>query len=66
MILVKQVNDNEETDIEQEPIEEEEAIVRTRSSGTGKILLKGWRKFIVNPNTYAAMIGLIWATLHFR
>ncbi|XP_013619873.1 PREDICTED: putative auxin efflux carrier component 5 [Brassica oleracea var. oleracea] len=60
------VNDNEETDIEQEPIEEEEAIVRTRSSGTGKILLKGWRKFIVNPNTYAAMIGLIWATLHFR
>ncbi|CAG7891670.1 unnamed protein product [Brassica rapa] len=60
------VNDNEETDIEQEPIEEEEAIVRTRSSGTGKILVKAWRKFIVNPNTYAAMIGLIWATLHFR
>ncbi|KAH0936931.1 hypothetical protein HID58_004392 [Brassica napus] len=59
------VNDNEETDIEQEPIEEE-AIVRTRSSGTGKIILKAWRKFIVNPNTYAAMIGLIWATLHFR
>ncbi|WZZ30686.1 hypothetical protein YC2023_014087 [Brassica napus] len=57
------VNDNEETDIKQEPIE---AIVRTRSSGTGKILLKAWRKFIVNPNTYAAMIGLIWATLHFR
>ncbi|CAN6839544.1 unnamed protein product [Brassica oleracea] len=60
------VNDNEETDIEQEPIEKEKAIVRTRSSGTGKILLKAWRKFIVNPNTYAAMIGLIWATLHFR
>ncbi|CAN7121367.1 unnamed protein product [Brassica rapa subsp. narinosa] len=59
------VNDNEETDIDQEPIEEE-AIVRTRSSGTGKIILKAWRKFIVNPNTYAAMIGLIWATLHFR
>ncbi|ESQ41481.1 hypothetical protein EUTSA_v10016062mg [Eutrema salsugineum] len=58
---------NEEADIEQEPKEEEEeAIVRTRSSGTGKILLKAWRKFITNPNTYATLVGLIWSALHFR
>ncbi|KAJ4882788.1 putative auxin efflux carrier component 5 [Raphanus sativus] len=59
-------NENEEADIEQEPKEEEVAIVRTRSPGTGKILLKAWRKFITNPNTYATLFGLVWATLHFR
>ncbi|KFK25746.1 hypothetical protein AALP_AA8G154200 [Arabis alpina] len=62
-------NDNEEANIEQERKEEEEeevAIVRTRTTGTGKILLKAWRKLIINPNTYATLIGLIWATLHFR
>ncbi|CAG7911227.1 unnamed protein product [Brassica rapa] len=58
-------NDNEEADIEQEP-KEEVAIVRTRSPGTGKILLKAWQKLIINPNTYAALFGLVWATLHFR
>lgn len=66
MFLVKQGNENEEADIEQEPKEEEVAIVRTRSPGTGKILLKAWRKFITNPNTYATLFGLVWATLHFR
>ncbi|CAH2072712.1 unnamed protein product [Thlaspi arvense] len=61
-------NDNEEADKEQEPKEEEEevAIVRKRSSGTRKILLKALVEFITNPNTYATFIGLIWATLHFR
>lgn len=66
VFLVKQGNENEEADIEQEPKEEEVAIVRTRSPGTGKILLKAWRKFITNPNTYATLFGLVWATLHFR
>lgn len=65
MFLVKQGNDNEEADIEQEP-KEEVAIVRTRSPGTGKILLKAWQKLIINPNTYATLFGLVWATLHFR
>ncbi|CAN8236367.1 unnamed protein product [Cochlearia groenlandica] len=51
---------------EQEPKEEEVAIVRTRSYGTGKILLKAWRKLIINPNTYATLVGLVWAILHFR
>ncbi|KAF2537230.1 hypothetical protein F2Q68_00022744 [Brassica cretica] len=50
-------NDNEEADIEQEP-KEEVAIVRTRSPGTGKILLKAWQKLIINPNTYATLFGL--------
>ncbi|KAL1205939.1 Auxin efflux carrier component 8 [Cardamine amara subsp. amara] len=64
-------NDIEEVSIEQEPEEEEEheeevAIVRTRSSGTMKIILKAWRKLMVNPNTYSTPIGLIWAILHFR
>ncbi|CAF1783844.1 unnamed protein product [Brassica oleracea] len=58
-------NGNEEADIEQEP-KEEVAIVRTRSPGTGKILLKAWQKLIINPNTYATLFGLVWATLHFR
>ncbi|AED92117.1 auxin transport protein-like [Arabidopsis thaliana] len=63
-------NDQEEANIEDEPKEEEDeeevAIVRTRSVGTMKILLKAWRKLIINPNTYATLIGIIWATLHFR
>lgn len=68
--LVKQGNDNEEVNIEEEPKEEENeeevAIVRTRSSGTMKVVLKAWIKLITNPNTYATLIGIIWATLHFR
>ncbi|KAG7550699.1 Auxin efflux carrier plant type [Arabidopsis thaliana x Arabidopsis arenosa] len=63
-------NDHEEANIEEEPKgeenEEEVAIVRTRSIGTMNILLKAWRKLIINPNTYATLIGIIWATLHFR
>lgn len=68
LFLVKQ--GNEEANIEQETKEEDDeeevAIMRTRTTGTGKILLKAWRKLIINPNTYATLIGLIWSTLHFR
>lgn len=30
------------------------------------ILMKVGKKLIMNPNTYATFIGLIWASIHFR
>ncbi|XP_010492334.1 PREDICTED: auxin efflux carrier component 8-like [Camelina sativa] len=60
-------NENEEVNREEEELREDEAaIVRTRSTGTMKVLLKACRKLMINPNTYATLIGIIWATLHFR
>ncbi|XP_010550069.1 PREDICTED: auxin efflux carrier component 8 [Tarenaya hassleriana] len=56
---------NENTDAEQEPKEEEETVLAYDSS-TGRILLKVWRKLVRNPNSYATLAGLIWASIHFR
>jgi auxin efflux carrier family len=30
------------------------------------ILMKVGKKLIMNPNTYATFIGLIWSSIHFR
>ncbi|RDX73733.1 Auxin efflux carrier component 8, partial [Mucuna pruriens] len=47
--------------------EEEEAEHRTqRKTRILLILMKVGNKLIINPNTYATFVGLIWASIHFR
>ncbi|KAH1133827.1 hypothetical protein GLYMA_05G109800v4 [Glycine max] len=57
-----------ETSLEiQSKEEEEEAEHRTQSKTRMLlILMKVGNKLIINPNTYATFIGLIWASIHFR
>ncbi|XP_014506643.1 auxin efflux carrier component 8 [Vigna radiata var. radiata] len=61
--------DSGESDTSQEiqSKEEEEEEHRTQSKTRMLIILmKVGNKLIINPNTYATFIGLIWASIHFR
>nr|AGJ95066.1 PIN11b [Glycine max] len=54
-------------EIQSKEEEEEEAEHRTQSKTRMLlILMKVGNKLIINPNTYATFIGLIWASIHFR
>ncbi|TKY50293.1 putative auxin efflux carrier component 5 [Spatholobus suberectus] len=56
-----------ETSLEIQSKEEEEAEHRTqRKTRILLILMKVGNKLIINPNTYATFVGLIWASIHFR
>ncbi|XP_047161968.1 auxin efflux carrier component 8-like [Vigna umbellata] len=56
-----------ETSQEIQSKEEEEEEHRTQSKTRMLIILmKVGNKLIINPNTYATFIGLIWASIHFR
>ncbi|CAJ1946919.1 unnamed protein product [Sphenostylis stenocarpa] len=56
-----------ETSQEIQSKEEEEAEHRTQSKTRMLlILMKVGNKLIINPNTYATFVGLIWASIHFR
>lgn len=49
--------------------EEEEASAEPRTERKMRILLilmKVGKKLILNPNTYATFLGLIWSCIHFK
>ncbi|GMI94011.1 PIN-FORMED 8 [Hibiscus trionum] len=56
----------ESPDEAEEKEEEEEAQTKQCKSKTMLILLTVGKKLIANPNTHAALLGLIWASIRFR
>lgn len=59
----------EEMEAPQEAQSKEEAEDETRSRTPKKIksiLLTVGRKLIANPNTHATLLGLIWASIHYK
>ncbi|XP_058778790.1 auxin efflux carrier component 8-like isoform X2 [Vicia villosa] len=55
-----------ESSIEVQPKEDEVETKPENKMRVMLILMKVGKKLIMNPNTYATFIGLIWASIHFR
>ncbi|KAK9030522.1 hypothetical protein V6N11_031947 [Hibiscus sabdariffa] len=56
----------DEAQEEEEEEEEEEAQTKPCKSKTMRIFLTVGKKLIANPNTHAAVLGLIWSSIRFR
>ncbi|KAE8705027.1 putative auxin efflux carrier component 5 [Hibiscus syriacus] len=63
---VEDLGDEEDPEEAQEKDGEEEAQTKLCKSKTVLIFLTVGKKLLANPNTHAALLGLIWASIRFR
>ncbi|KAL4388273.1 hypothetical protein GQ457_09G009460 [Hibiscus cannabinus] len=63
---VEDIEESPDEAQEEEEEEDEEAQTKPCKSKTMRIFLTVGKKLIANPNTYGAVLGLIWSSIRFR